>query len=126
MHTIVPNLYIIDIPELLLALPTTITSIPPSPSAIRQLMSMLPEVTNISRNIISTVVEILNLWKGRHLEDLQDGLMDSLKELISAIKSDPHDAVIKVGEHITTIFVYWWKLQIFPGEFFTLFCKVSR
>jgi ABC-type antimicrobial peptide transport system ATPase subunit len=109
-------LNIVDIPELLIALPTTITSIPPNPSAIRHLMSMLPEVTNISRNIISTVVEILNRWKGRYLEDLQDGIIGSVKELISAIKSDPNDAVIKVGEHIATIFVHWWKLQMTPGE----------
>ncbi|KAI9287172.1 protein-domain-containing protein [Umbelopsis sp. AD052] len=92
-----------EIPELLIALPTIITSIPPNPSAIRHLMSMLPEVTSISRNIISTVVEILDRWKGRYLEDLQDGVTGSLKELISAIKSDPNDAVIKVGSLLSQL-----------------------
>jgi len=107
-----------DIPELLIALPTTIVSVPPTTSILRHLVSMLPESDRLSLMVISAVVEVLNRWKRTYAKDLEVCLIESLEELTSAMEAEPNDAVAQVGVHFVTIFVHWWKLQLDPEDGF--------
>jgi hypothetical protein len=106
-----PLIFVLDIPELLTALPTTIATIPPTAIALKQLISMLPQMEDISLTVISAIIEILQRWNSSHRHELQESLIESVEELISSIQAEEDEEIQRVGKHWVTTFELWWKMR---------------